>query len=386
MPDPRTTRPFRYVALGFGLGAVALLGVAAAVTLGRTTVTITLAAQEVRTSFSVAVDPAPGEAELRGRYLETEVTGRQDVAGSQAGGKPAKAHGAVRLVNTTGAGQPLAATTRLVSAGGVLFRTTKRVDVPAQGELAVEVEADQPGPAGEIGPSRFTLPGLRPANQALIYGVSDQPMTGGTVAATTVAEADREAARTALETELKAQALKGLEARLTTEGLPLNVRALEQTTTPRRSSDATVSLVVRTTAVALETDALTARAEAALRAALPAGATLEEVTGQPELSVSRADATTGRATLAVTTVGRATPDAGSALLNPERFTERTAEQVRTAAAAVPGVTRVDVRFSLPWLTRTPASPDRIRVILQLQSLTAGGSTSTVDAATSRDSP
>ena len=73
----------------------------------------------------------------------------------------------------------MVATTRLLTSEGVLFRLKDRVNVPAGGEIEVEVYADQSGIASEIGPSQFTIPGLRTDLQKLIYAVSKESMKGG---------------------------------------------------------------------------------------------------------------------------------------------------------------------------------------------------------------
>lgn len=385
MPTPHTTRVFRFVALGFGASALVLLGVVLAVTLGRTTVTITLTPQAVRTSFALTVAPEPPDGGLTGRYLTTTVDGQRTVTGTTTATQPAKARGTIRIINDGPTGQPLAATTRLLSSTGVLFRTTRRVDVPGHGSLAVEVEADEAGSAGEIGPSRFTLPGLRAANQTIIYGQSDAPMTGGTTSASAVTEADREAARTALETELIATGLRDLEAALTQQGQVFRITLLDQTVKPKATGPSTISLSVSLQAVAVDPAALRARTETALRETLPDASTLEALSGEPVLAVSEADAKAERVTLAVTASGLATPDAGNSLFAAKRFTGRTAEQVRAAASELPGVTNVDVDWSLPWLQRTPSDPARIRVRLLLQSLTTGGEASTVET-TPADTP
>lgn len=89
------------------------------------------------------------------------------------------ARGTVRLVNTTGTAQTLVARTRLLSAGGELFRLDAPARVPAGGGVTAAVTADQAGAAGNVGPGRFTIPGLTASLQTQIYGESQEAMTGG---------------------------------------------------------------------------------------------------------------------------------------------------------------------------------------------------------------
>ena len=90
-----------------------------------------------------------------------------------------KAAGTVTVMNTTSSARALVATTRFLSQDGVLFRLDRAVTIPAGGQADAPVTADQPGAPGDIGPGRFTIPGLSAALQQQIYGVSSEAMRGG---------------------------------------------------------------------------------------------------------------------------------------------------------------------------------------------------------------
>ena len=114
--------------------------------------------------------------------LETPASGETDL--------PGKAKGEIVIKSQTSYDQPLIATTRFLFANGVLFRLVSPVTVTAGGEITAVIEADQPGAAGDVPAGRFTIPGLSKSGQALIYGVSTQPMTGGSARTKVVTEAD----------------------------------------------------------------------------------------------------------------------------------------------------------------------------------------------------
>ncbi len=90
------------------------------------------------------------------------------------------ATGEVTVYNQRAVPQTLVATTRLLSPDGVLIRLKNKIIVPAHGELKAEVYADQPGASGELAPTTFTIPGLSPSLQKLVYARSTQPLRGGT--------------------------------------------------------------------------------------------------------------------------------------------------------------------------------------------------------------
>lgn len=114
----------------------------------------------------------------------TEITVERTVSGSyehEATAVDGIAEGTFELVNETGNAQVLVATTRLLSEDGVLFRLKDRVSVPAGGRITATAAADQPGASGNVGPGRFTIPGLSTAQQSVIYAELKEEAVGGLV-------------------------------------------------------------------------------------------------------------------------------------------------------------------------------------------------------------
>ncbi len=96
----------------------------------------------------------------------------------------AVARGTVKIINNYSRAQPLVRTTRLLTADGKLYRIDKAVNVPAGGSVEVAIYADKPGPAFEIGPTKFTIPGLFVDLQASIYAESSSSFKLETVTPT----------------------------------------------------------------------------------------------------------------------------------------------------------------------------------------------------------
>lgn len=113
-----------------------------------------------------------GEKAIKGlvRKLDIEETKTYPATGKRVIGQ--EAVGEVTIHNNYSKNQPLVATTRLLSANNKLFRIKKTVNVPAGGSVDVEIYADDPSPEMEIGPSRFTIPGLWAGLQDKIYAES----------------------------------------------------------------------------------------------------------------------------------------------------------------------------------------------------------------------
>lgn len=87
--------------------------------------------------------------------------------------------GTITVINESGSGQTLIATTRFLHEDGVTFRLDARVFVPARGRVTAAITADQPGAQGDVPVGRFTIPGLPVATQGVIYGETSEPTRGG---------------------------------------------------------------------------------------------------------------------------------------------------------------------------------------------------------------
>lgn len=85
--------------------------------------------------------------------------------------------GSVKIINNNNKSQALVATTRVLSADNKLFRIKNAVNVPAGGEVSVDIYADKPSPEMAIGPTTFTIPGLWVGLQDKIFARSDKEFT-----------------------------------------------------------------------------------------------------------------------------------------------------------------------------------------------------------------
>lgn len=126
-----------------------------------------------------------------------------------------KAKGTIMVYNQySSSEQTLVKTTRFLSENGKIFRLTETVVIPGasieEGKIIpsskeVTVEADEPGEAYNIGPSKFTIPGFEgTAKYAGFYGQSTEAMAGGAKGKMKVAtKQDIEGATQIVSAELK---------------------------------------------------------------------------------------------------------------------------------------------------------------------------------------
>lgn len=143
----------------------------------------TTAAPDVR-EFDVTVRLAETYSEADGAIewhpVEAQKTVEIDVQHA-ATAVEGTAGGDVVIYNEGRSSQPLVATTRFLSEDGVLFRLKDRVTIPPGGRVTARIEADEPGATGDVPAGRWTIPGLPPATQQVVYGISEAAMTGGVV-------------------------------------------------------------------------------------------------------------------------------------------------------------------------------------------------------------
>ena len=129
--------------------------------------------------------------------LEAKGTKRHTYKTTGVANVGANAAGTVIVVNDTAISWPLVATTRLRSEGGIIFRLQKGAVVAPRSRGRVPVVADPVdelgrvvGDRGNIGPGKFTIPGLRESNQQVVYAISDTAMSGGVSEAAQIASED----------------------------------------------------------------------------------------------------------------------------------------------------------------------------------------------------
>ncbi len=129
--------------------------------------------------------------------------------------KGSNSSGKLTVVNLTSNAWPLIAKTRFQTSDGIVFRLPEAVTVPAAsasgpGKLEVYVVADPVdangaivGELGNVGPTKFFLPGLKESSRNELYAESTKPMSGGvTDYIAFVSKEDIEAAKGRIENDL----------------------------------------------------------------------------------------------------------------------------------------------------------------------------------------
>ena len=117
------------------------------------------------------------------------------------------------ITNRSKQNQTFLASTRLLSPDGLLFRLINKVIIPPGEKRRVNIRADKTGQSYEIGPTKFTIPGLSSILQTQVFAESDKPTTGGLKKAGIVTKKDIDNSVESLKNELIQNSIKELEKR-----------------------------------------------------------------------------------------------------------------------------------------------------------------------------
>jgi hypothetical protein len=373
LPPPNPSfKLYRQIAGGFIGAVLLLLLIVLALSTTKAVIRVTPLIRTVETSFLTdVVKDSVGEGEVLGNIVEQTFEQAQTfaVSGTETREVLEKSSGTVTIINDSSRNQPLVATTRLLSTGGVLFRLDNSVMVPAGGSTTAKVHADQVGPTGDIGPDKFIIPGLATSLQSQIYAESSVVMTGGRKLVSVVTEGTLNALAEQLSAEISAAGQEQLRTigKGSFDGEAFLVETISKTsdTQPGEEKDSvTISMKRRITGVFFDGNALEKLAKAKLYENLTDGFVLVSPDGElddltVEVSGTRSDLV--QASLSVTAATASVVSNTSPFLQPEVLVGKNASEVETYLVSAGLAEGVTVWFFPPWLRRVPNMVDHVTV-------------------------
>jgi len=362
---------YRKIVIGFVALALIVGAFVMYVAYARATVTVHPRRAEVSTErvLSVASSPDGGD-EIAGELAMVTVAGERTGAPSEATVTDGIATGFVTLINESNEDQTLVATTRLLTPEGVLFRIKSRVNVLAKGRLKTEAYADQPGAGGDVGPSRFTIPGLNASLQKVIYAESDAPMKGGQVSTGVVSQSDIDQVEAGLREELVAQAKEELAKKIagdwSGQAFEIEDASRFQSAAAGETADGiTIRLSIRVSTASFDREKAVEIAAEDLRRGLTSDRELAGVSADAaKFELEDADAQAGSASLRVAVRGESRVSLESPLFDATKLRGLDLDAVRAYFEGIEGVERVDVKFRPFWIKRMPDLADHIEFIIE----------------------
>lgn len=371
------SQKFKSLIIIFGTMVLALFLFIIYYSFSKTVIFVTPRQQTQETTLNITVKEVPQTEDQRektvlpGLILTNETGGFKKATLEATEEIPAQASGRVTIYNNWSQTQPLAATTRLLSSSGVLFRTVSRVDVPAKSSVEVEVAADQPGAAGNIGPDKFTIPGLSKQMQELVYGESKTSMTGGTKKTSVVSSEAVLKIQNDLVAELKKQALDELintvkekngAYALSEDNITQEI--ITKTVTPeigQEAEESTLDLKIKLIAVAWAPNELTNLVKEKLNEELETDQKITENSFKMTYTLESFDLENESAILKVTASGLGQIRLSSPIFNRENLVNKDRQQITAYFSDFESIESVEVKFSPFWVFKAPALKDHIEI-------------------------
>lgn len=369
-PSEPPVRLYRSIALTFLIITIALLAVVLFTMFKKTEITIIAKEDSKSVTFIINAEPEKkGEKSLPATVTTTQFywtekfypTGTKDVEGLSKG--------EVIIYNKTSETQPLVKTTRLITADGVLFRLTDRAVVPANGQVVASVYADESGAKSDIGPSDFTIPGLSPDKQKVIYAKSEKAMAGGSGKLTMVTEGDLKAAETAFADKVKqayldsvSSSFPNFDEKIISIGQTSAVASHaigEATTEFRVSGTSTLAVILYN-----KKDLTEITNKEATKGVDISTEKILSVSHDPKVTVVSTDYANKTAQLSVTVDAVVTLDANAPLLNKESFLGKTKSEIERYIVSLPHVTGMDIKFTPSWVSKAPSVPDKLKIVVK----------------------
>lgn len=368
----RVTRLYRLGTIVFLGASVLIAGVVGLFAFSTTAILVTIEPREISRDLEIEASAAPvSENQVKGAVLTAAAQDSQTIAVSSDGPSVDDySRGTVTIENHWTQVQPLAAGTRLKAASnGQIYRTQKRIDVPAGGSVKTEIVCDCKGSIGDIDPDSFTIVALWPGLQAKIFGTTAEPTSGGTRQSGSVTQAAIDAAIKDMETALTKNAREKLAdptANLSFIGDPVILRSTVAANAKagEEKSKFTVAGSVTIGMVAVDNVSVVKLASTALQSDLREGEA--PTLNAPTLTWTIASMSEKNQTAKLTLTAEQSVqlNASSGQLSPSRFTSKSRTDVIKELRAIPGVTDAAVAISPFWSDRTPGMASRITVTLQ----------------------
>jgi len=371
LPKDRPVRFYKIVALTFLFITLLLLGSIVFMSSKRATITITSKEKPIKSTTAVEVssEPQPERSKVvKGMVTSTQIITTSTFSPTGEKKVPAKATGEITIRNDSGSPQPLVETTRFLSENEVLFRLQNDVEIPANSTTTAKIKADKEGEQGNIEPGRFTIPGLSSARQEVVYGTSNEPMTGGSRSVGAISKSDIEQAQEKLRKEIKQKAKNMFKTGQTKRNLKVS---LSETSFQTESK------------IGEEVDNFDMRTEATVVGAAYDKSKIKELANQslmkkavddteivkssdkePQVKFDSYDEENNTAILTVSIRGTSSLNPDSKQLNKVMFFGKTEQEVRRYLLSLEHVHSVDVEFSPAWIDTVPHVSDHVNVVVK----------------------
>ncbi len=216
MPKPRKSRGGRGFPIGTALIALLVIIACAGVLYAFAGAKVTVVPVANPATVSTDLSATSGSGDLPFQLITVEKTATASVPAEGTMNANDAATGKITISNQQAKSQALIKNTRFETASGLIFRIHDSVSVPAGGSIVATVYADEPGDTYNVGPTTFTVPGLKgSAAYTTVTAKSTEGMTGGFVGQRpSVAQATKDAQYATIQSKLATDLQADLAAKM----------------------------------------------------------------------------------------------------------------------------------------------------------------------------
>lgn len=358
-------RFYKIIALTFLVLTLVLFGAIIFMSSKKAVITISTKAEPLNVDKLVVVGP-DGDAE--GVVTTTMVKLEKKFSPTGSVQEPAQATGKVILYNDSVVSQPLIATTRLLTADGILFRLKSRVTVPAKGQVEAEVYADQLGATGNIGPvDKFTIPGLTADKQKEIYAKSTEPMTGGLKTKGVLSVDDIKSAEDSLYAEMEKTGKDKFAEKVVGKGVFYSLIDKQVDTSAEVGKEVAEFTVFGTStmlAITYDDSFMKQKADELLKNKVMDDQEILDKNTSYTIALDTYDLVKQTASLKLTATGVVRLNPESKALDKTIFFGKSRDEVRRYLLSLDRVDGVDINFSPAWIFTVPHVADHVSVVVK----------------------
>lgn len=369
MPEP-PVRIYKAVAISFLVITVALLGFVIFSIFKKTEVIIIAKENSKTVNMIVNAESEKTKDDSISATVETQEfywsenftpTATKPVSGT--------ATGQVTIKNDSPNEMTLIKTTRLLSENNVLFRLSDRYIIPAGASVKANVYADQPGESGDIGPSKFSIPGLSADTQKLVYATSESSMVGGSGKIGFISADDMNAAYQNYSTKVKETFESTHQSNSDFFDKSVVTILSQNASSSYNIGDETSAFTISGTSTVMilsySSEELKTKINQEINNKVDEGTEkILSINENPKITVANVDSVNKSVQLSVATDVLVTLDDSSTLLEKSNFLNKNKAEIERYVISLPHVTGMDIKFTPSWVTKTPSNPDKLKIVVK----------------------
>ncbi|HKL17113.1 MAG TPA: hypothetical protein VJ900_02020 [Patescibacteria group bacterium] len=339
------------------------------------TINITPNPQEIDVNFETQVANGQNKEFLSGKTFQIIKQGEIDKKAEASVSMKDYSEGKIILTNNTWNNINFVAGTRFKSPNGLIYRAVNRIHIPARGQTEILVRADKMGKEYDIGPSIFTIPGLKSsALKENITAKSTSPMTGGIKESGVIMQTDIDNAYKELKEKLYNQATQEIRDKITNSDfeLAVNSKTIEKQANATAGDEKTnfkVNMKLNIQAVALLEKDILEYAQKNLEEKIGLGKTLAAIEPNSlSYRLKNYNSEQDKAELEIQLRGYTTINDKIPFLDKSKLKNQNIKEVENYLLSFKSIAKVNIKVWPPFIeNKIPNNPEKIKInILNLK--------------------